>query len=108
MVFWHWQVTVLPPMSCILSEHVTMLNLSDIDISHLNFAKNYFFLFFQVSLYHITDEALLYNPDDTIGPGATLLERQQVSAYASEWIIFKGLKQIVKDWVQNRTTNHGE
>ena len=63
----------------------------------------------QVSLYRIIDEATLYNPDGRIGAGAQLIQRQQVSAYSAEWVIFKGnLKDVVKDWIRNPATNKGK
>ena len=55
------------------------------------------------------DENLLYGSDGKIGPGALLIQRQQVSAYSSEWVIFKGsLKDVVKDWIRNPTSNKGK
>lgn len=61
-----------------------------------------------MSLYKIEDEFSLYAPDGSIGSGGVLIERQQVSAYTSEWIIFKtGLKDLVKDWVKTPSSNKG-
>lgn len=55
------------------------------------------------------DTQSLYNADGSVGPGAVLVERQQVGAYASQWVIFKtGLKDIVKGWINDTSTNHGK
>ncbi|XP_067946785.1 protein dbl-1-like [Watersipora subatra] len=61
-----------------------------------------------VGLYKVVDENNLYTPDGKIGAGAILIQRQQVSAYSAEWIIFKGdLKDLVKDWIRNPASNKG-
>lgn len=63
----------------------------------------------QVSLYKIVDADTLYDSNGGIGAGGTLIQRQQVSAYSSEWVIFKGdLKDLVKEWVRNPLANKGE
>ena len=57
----------------------------------------------------MVDENNLYTPDGKIGAGAILIQRQQVSAYSAEWIIFKGdLKDLVKDWIRNPASNKGK
>lgn len=59
-------------------------------------------------MYKIVDEETLYDRDGKIGDGGQLLQRHQVSAYSSEWIIFKdGLKDLVRDWIRNPATNKG-
>jgi len=50
----------------------------------------------------------LYGPDGGPGPGVVLLERQKVSAYTGQWIVFKsGLKDAVKDWTKYSHKNKG-
>lgn len=59
-------------------------------------------------MYKIVDENALYDAEGNVGPGAALMQRQQVSAYSAEWVIFKGdLKDIVKDWIRNPSSNKG-
>jgi len=59
-------------------------------------------------LYKIIDEDTLYDSSGQVSAGATLIQRQQVSAYSSEWVIFKGdLKDLAKDWIRNPSTNKG-
>lgn len=41
--------------------------------------------------------------------GVELIERQQVSAYTSQWIIFKtNMKDTLKQWVKHPHKNKGE
>lgn len=61
-----------------------------------------------MALYKIVDEATLYDENGRIGAGGELLQRHQVSAYATEWIIFnEKLKDVVKEWIVNPASNKG-
>lgn len=60
-------------------------------------------------MYKIVDEHTLFDENGRVGTGGELLQRQQVSAYATEWVIFnQNLKELVKDWVRNPETNKGK
>lgn len=62
----------------------------------------------QVTVYRVTDEAQLFTPGGSPGAGLVLLERQQVSAYTGQWIVFKSsLKDVAKDWIRHPQTNKG-
>ena len=62
-----------------------------------------------MSLYKILDESELFAPDGTAGSGVELIERQQVSAYTGQWIVFKtSLKETAKEWLRHPSKNKGK
>lgn len=62
-----------------------------------------------VSLYRVLNEATMFDADGNVGEGVQLLERQQLSAYTSEWIVFKSnLKDTIKAWIKHPHRNKGE